>query len=260
MADRFELMVAPTGARLSKADHPALPISFDEIADTAEACAALGTSSIHVHVRDQDEQHALDPDLYAQALKAIRAKTQIDIQFSTEAAGLFEPAAQVDCLLHPDTTHASVALREFERAPDRLAEVYQSAHAAGKRLQHILYDPDDVVRLRQYIDAGTVPAARHQVIFVLGRYTENQQSNPSDLTPFLDAMGKEPWHWSLCAFGQQEQACLLDALQHGGHARIGFENNRLTPNGAVFDDNIASVESFLNEAARAGFQPSESLL
>ncbi len=34
------LMVAPTGARRTKTDHPALPISIDEIVDTAKRTGA----------------------------------------------------------------------------------------------------------------------------------------------------------------------------------------------------------------------------
>ncbi|WP_375214420.1 3-keto-5-aminohexanoate cleavage protein, partial [Aquabacterium sp.] len=34
------LMVAPTGARRGKGDHPALPVTDDEIVETWRACAA----------------------------------------------------------------------------------------------------------------------------------------------------------------------------------------------------------------------------
>ena len=36
------LAVAPNGARKTKADHPALPITPDEIGRTAAACAEAG--------------------------------------------------------------------------------------------------------------------------------------------------------------------------------------------------------------------------
>jgi hypothetical protein len=48
----FELMVAPNGARLTKLDHPKLPILINEISDTALACAEAGANAIHIHVRD----------------------------------------------------------------------------------------------------------------------------------------------------------------------------------------------------------------
>ena len=43
------VMVAPTGARRSKADHPALPITLPEIVATAAACHS--TPLAHRHAR-----------------------------------------------------------------------------------------------------------------------------------------------------------------------------------------------------------------
>jgi uncharacterized protein (DUF849 family) len=61
--DPVLIMVAPTGARRSKLDHPGLPISACEIALTARACADAGAGAIHLHVRDRSGGHSLDPDL-----------------------------------------------------------------------------------------------------------------------------------------------------------------------------------------------------
>jgi uncharacterized protein (DUF849 family) len=68
-------------------------------------------------------------------------------------------------------------------------------------------------------------------------------------------MGDNQLRWSVCAFGQAEHDCLLAALELGGHARIGFENNCLAPDGQVFDSNEASVAAFVDRAAKAGFSP-----
>ena len=46
------LTVAPNGGRKTKADHPALPLSPDELARTAAECLERGASMIHLHVRD----------------------------------------------------------------------------------------------------------------------------------------------------------------------------------------------------------------
>jgi uncharacterized protein (DUF849 family) len=50
------LAVAPNGARKTKADHPALPMTPEEIAMTAAACHEAGAAMIHLHVRDPDGQ------------------------------------------------------------------------------------------------------------------------------------------------------------------------------------------------------------
>lgn len=255
MPTPFDLMVAPNGARLTHTDHPALPISPSEIALTAKACADAGANAIHIHVRDDNGGHSLDPKRYADTVAEITKLTPISVQFSTESAGQSDVATQRHCLAHPATDDASVSLREIARAPATFADTYHAAADKGVDIQHILYDPQDLQSLLRHYDTGDIPQRSRRALFVLGRYTQGQISRPEDLTPFLRTLGTAALNWSVCAFGQNEQACLLAALDAGGHARIGFENNRLAPNGTVFPSNAASVASFVHAADKAGFQP-----
>ena len=255
MPDTFDLMVAPNGARLTQKDHPRLPITAVELAQTAKACADAGATSIHAHVRDHRGKHSLDPTLYADAVREIAKQTSIPVQFSTEAAGIFDVPAQRHCLENPATRDASVSLREIARAPDSFSDTYRAADEKGVDIQHILYDTTDLQELLDRFDTGEIPQQSRRAIFVLGRYTPGQVSTPSDLDPFLKTMGAAALNWSVCAFGQNEQACLMAALQAGGNARIGFENNRLTPDGTIFPDNAASVAAFVELADKAGFSP-----
>jgi len=248
-------MVAPNGARKTRTDHPALPLTPGELAATARACGAAGATALHVHVRDVEGRHTLDAAAYRAAVAAVRAASGLRVQITTEAAGLFDVAAQIDCLREGLAPEASVALREIERAPERLAEAYRVAEEAGTAVQHILYAPEDLTRLLGHLETGTIPASFNSVLFVLGRYTDGQRSAPEDLEPFLDTLGQAPLDWSVCAFGPREQDCLLHAIRRGGNVRIGFENNQLAPDGTPWPDNAAAVAALVEAAAREGFQP-----
>jgi len=82
-----------------------------------------------------------------------------------------------------------------------------------------------------------------QLIFVLGRYSVDQDSDPSDLEPFLDRMaevGLTP-DWAVCAFGRGETACLVKAHQRGGKLRVGFENSVWHADGSLAHDNADRV-------------------
>ena len=255
MTTAFELMVAPNGARLTHADHPALPITQDELIATARACEAEGATAIHAHVRDGSGQHSLNAERYNELHAALLAQTNLHIQVSTEAAGIFDVAAQRDCLAAVTARDTSVSLREIARAPELVAETYAIAAQRGIDIQHILYSSDDMELLRTHQDAGILPEGHCRAIFVLGRYTEGQISAPEDLKPFLDAVGNAQLTWSVCAFGPREHDCLLAALQAGGHARIGFENSRTNAQGVRHTDNAASVATFVEMAAKHGFAP-----
>ena len=248
-------MVAPNGARLSKADHWMLPITAQEIVETACRCEEAGAMAIHVHVRDAAGSHSICPVRYGDVTKKIADATTLRIQVSTESAGIFDVPAQYECLSRLADTEASVSLREISRSPEMFEKTYSMAEKRGVDIQHILYDADEVTALLQKFDKGEIPEQNRRAIFVLGRYAQNQQSSIADLTAFLDSMGDNQLRWSVCAFGQAEHDCLLAALELGGHARIGFENNYLAPDGQVFDSNEASVAAFVDRAAKAGFSP-----
>ena len=170
MKTPFELMVAPNGARLTKLDHPKLPILIDEISDTALACAKVGANAIHLHVRDSQNRHTLDPKIYEKTVKAIKSKTSIHLQISSEAAGVFNVYDQKHCLENSPVNDVSVSLSELERSPELFSEIYNNARIAGIDIQHILYDAQELKRLLKYYDRGTIPEESRRAIFVLGKY------------------------------------------------------------------------------------------
>ena len=62
------IIVAPNGARRTRDDHPALPVTIEQTVETAVACRQAGAGAIHLHVRDEKGRHSLDPGLYTEAV------------------------------------------------------------------------------------------------------------------------------------------------------------------------------------------------
>ncbi|MFK5997732.1 MAG: 3-keto-5-aminohexanoate cleavage protein [Rhodobacterales bacterium] len=236
------LMVAPNGARKQKTDHPALPLTIPQIAQCADECFQAGADALHLHVRENNGTHSLDPVIYQEALAAVHETVPaMPIQITTESAGIFDVKTQLHCLksLLPDA--ASISIHEIARAPALAPSVYGTCHEAGTQVQHILYDTDDVARLRDWIAKGWIPATMNSVIFVLGKYQPVVLARPSDLQTFLDATKDMRLNWMVCAFGQHELACAREALKKGGNLRIGFENNIQLPNGSPAKSNAQTV-------------------
>ena len=250
------IAVAPNGARLTKADHPALPMTPGDMAGTAQACLEAGARMIHLHARDGGGAHTLEPGHVEAVLHAVRAVVgrRLLVQVTTEAVGIYQPAAQMRLIrtLRPEA--ASVALRELvpDAAHEReAAAFFRWCWQEGIWLQHILYDAADVLRMKDLVARGVVPEHRPCVLHVLGRYSRGQRSEPSDLLPFLQAMPRD-WPWMMCAFGAQERDCAVTAALLGGHARIGFENNRLAADGSVAASNEAQVQALAEALAGLG--------
>lgn len=251
------IMVAPTGARRTRADHPALPVTIPEIVQTAAACHTAGADALHLHVRDTNGAHTLDAGLYLEALGDLAAAVpDMPVQITTEAAGLFDVAAQLACLRAVKPAWASISVREIQRAPDMAHKVYGTCADAGTRVQHILYDTADLALLADWHARGIVQPDQTDLLFVLGRYTTGQTATPDDLSPFLDAAPAQA-RWMLCAFGHHEHACLHAAAQRGGALRVGFENNLNDDAGHRFADNAASVKALRRRLAQGEHPPAE---
>jgi 3-keto-5-aminohexanoate cleavage enzyme len=231
------IAVAPNGGRKVKADHPAVPLTPAELAVVAVHCFDTGAAMIHAHVRNADGSHLLDADAYRAAIAAIRSALgdRLVIQVTSEALGKYTPAQQRAVVQAVKPEAASLALREL--VPDASEETAFSDLLGWMKResvvpQIILYDVNDAIRLAQLQKRGLIPFERVPVLYVLGRYTTGQVSSPSDLLPFLAPDAPKFAHWSVCAFGAQETACVTAGALLGGHIRVGFENNELLPDGS----------------------------
>ena len=243
------IAIAPNGARKTHADHPALPITPDELAACARQCVDAGAAMLHLHVRRPDGTHSLEPDDYRPAIAAVQQAVgdALVIQITTEAVGIYTPAQQMASVRALQPEAISAALREL--VPDaaheaEAARFFGELAAARTAIQYILYSADDVVRYRDLRARGVLPDTPHWVLFVLGRYSAGQRSDPTDLLPFLQAWSDGGQltanvPWAMCAFGPREAECALTATLLGGHARLGFENNMALPDGSTAPDNAA---------------------
>ncbi len=246
-------MVAPNGAHKTKRDHRALPITIEEIISAAIACREAGAGGLHAHVRDGDGKHVLDAGLYLELLAECELKLPgMYVQVTTEAVGIYS-AIEQDALVRQVKPRAvSVALREMAGCGDKklVRDFYNRAQEAAIEVQHILYASDEVNQLAQFVKTGLVPQGDLQLLFVLGRYAEKQQSSPQDLVPFVSTLNDvfkrdEIIDWAVCAFGRNETQCLVKSAQLGGKMRVGFENNLWNRDGKIAENNAERVRELV---------------
>lgn len=251
------IAVAPNGGRRGKQDHPGLPIEPHELADTAERCLAAGAAMIHVHVRDRQGRHSLDPEAYRAATAAIRDRVGngLVVQITSESLGVFTPEQQMTAVRDVRPEAASLALREL--APDAAHEAAFASFLDWLRReavmpQIILYSVAEALRLGELKKRGLIPFESPPVLFALGRYRPGQTSQPTDLLPFLSPALPSFRRWMVCAFGRHEAACATAAALFGGDVRVGFENNLHLPGGALAGGNEDLVSATRNALEACG--------
>ena len=225
------IMAAPNGARKVKTDHPAMPVTISETIASAKECHAAGASILHAHVRDDNGEHLLDAGRYQRLLDGLRAEVPtMLVQITTEAVGVYTPKQQADLVFDLKPDFVSVGFREMigdngQEARNHAEHFYHQSFTNQIHVQHILYDIEDLVQFRQAIADGILPPARPHVLLVLGRYSGNFQSEPEEMAPFIADGLTDVASWSICAFGYREFDVMIEAIENGGHCRVGFENN-----------------------------------
>jgi 3-keto-5-aminohexanoate cleavage enzyme len=254
--DPLLITVAPNGAYKQRPDHAALPITPAELGQTAKLCLDAGAGMMHMHIRDAQGRHSLDVQGYRDAQQAVKAAVgdELIIQVTSEAARVYKAPEQMAMVqaLHPEAV--SVGLREVDQpeiGETGLSHFFGWLARERVMTQVIVYDVADLQRWQALRAQGVIPDAPWSLLFVLGRYSVGQTSEPKDLLPFVLAhTGAEPW--SMCAFGAGEHACATTAAALGGHVRVGFENNLLLNNGQMAPDNAALVRQVADSARVLG--------
>lgn len=249
------ITVAPNGARKTKKDHPNLPILPEELAAEAFDCQEAGAAMIHLHVRDENDGHTLDVGRYRAAIQAIEEKCHegLLIQATTEAVGIYSAEEQMAVMRELCPPSASVAIKELvpEGGESAAQDFFHEMVDRDVILQYILYSAEDVMRFHMLRDQGVVPNSAAFLLYVLGRYTSGQVSDPRDLVPFLNVTKAED-EWAVCAFGENEHMAAGAAVSMGGHVRVGFENNFLTKEKVLARSNADLVRQVVDVARALG--------
>lgn len=245
--NKAAIIVAPNGARKTRLDHPALPITIDQIVIDVIACRDAGAAMVHLHARDKNGRHSLEIDDNLSTLDAVRTAVgdSIIVQLTTEAVGQYQPPHQMQLIRETMPEAASFALKEL--VPDdsyfAVAETFFHWVAeSGIIAQYILYSVQDIQRYFSLIKQGILPSKNHHLLLVLGRYHKQLKSAPTDLIPFLsEQLLVGETRWATCAFGSEEQKSLISSILMGGDVRVGFENNHFNNQGLVAKCNAQQV-------------------
>ena len=256
---RVVLTVAPNGGRKTKVDCPLLPLSADELARTAAECLERGASMIHLHVRDAEGRHCLDPEVYRATIGRICQEVgdRLVLQITSESIGRYSPAEQRAAVLKTNPEAVSLALRELapEEADEKdFCDFLRKLKQMRIWPQIILYTPAEAERLGAMLKQGLIPFDKLSVLYVLGRFALTRTALPRDVLPFLAPEMPRFESWSVCAFGRREAACVTAAALLGGHGRVGFENNLALPDGARARSNAELVGATAQALEAVGLQ------
>ena len=240
------VMVAPTGSRYMKADHPEIPLSPREIAEDVAACVEAGASVAHLHARGPDGRSTQDPEVYREIIERIRERTDVVIQLSIGAKGFTVDEALRPLVLEPEM--ASLPMRNVATQPD---DVLQMAAAMKQRRVVPSIDGSSLAMFE------AVGALRRDGVFadplclgfILGEPATLDEAQ-ARLQSFAAAAPAGAMWW--CAKGGAFAAeVAATAVLMGGHLRAGLEDVVPTP-GAPAVGNVELVRRVVDIARAQG--------
>ncbi|MFZ3230199.1 MAG: 3-keto-5-aminohexanoate cleavage protein [Pseudobdellovibrio sp.] len=257
---------AITGAGTKPEQTPYLPITPEQIANSALEAAEAGATVAHIHVRNiENGTPSMSLDLYRDVVNQIKLKnSQLIINLTTGPGALFVP--NFENLSTPDKRTRLFSAEERVRhieviKPDICSLDFNTMNteSIGVRINHMQICKEMLHRIQH---AGTKPELE---IFDSGdfRIALEMLNDGSIKKPALwqFAMGiKYGWDatpsalqyahsllpansiWSAFGIAQAEMPMVALTALHGGHVRVGMEDNIYIEKGTLAKTNSELVK------------------
>ncbi|MEK9744375.1 MAG: 3-keto-5-aminohexanoate cleavage protein, partial [Gammaproteobacteria bacterium] len=255
------ITTAITGSQPRKKDNPAVPVTpVEQIESTHEAFEA-GSSLVHIHVRDVDENPSSDPDLFAQVQEGVvKHCPGMIVQFSTGGRGREADKRGAMLNLKPDMASLATGSVNFpgmiyENPPQLIDALAQDMQTYGVKPEIEVFDAAMLYNAVKLSEAGKIPSPIH-VQFVMGipgamparrKLLEFLVDELKTLAPTAT--------WCAMGIGRNQFEVNKWSLEMGGHARTGFEDNVKIGKDTLAPSNAALVKLITDVAADYGRHP-----
>ena len=225
------MTTAITGSQPRKKDNPALPVTPSEQIESTHEAFEAGSSLVHIHVRDSQENSSSDPDLFSEVQAGIKKHCpNMIIQFSTGGRG--REASQRGGMLYLKPDMASLATGSvnfpgmiYENPPQLIDELAGKMKIYDVKPEIEVFDAAMLYNAIKMSESGVISGPIH-VQFVLG--IPGAMPVRRKLLEFLidELVALAPdATWSAMGIGRNQFEVNKWSLELGGHARTGFEDN-----------------------------------
>ena len=258
------ITVAPTGSVPTREMTPHVPVTPEEIAETALLCREAGASLIHIHARDLAGKPTLDPQVFAEIHRLIGERTDLIVQISTGGrAGMdAEARAAAVRLLRPEMASLTTGSMNF---PDRVyanpfEEIELLARAmkeSGTKPEMEIFELGMIANAQDLVGKGLAIEPLH-FDFVLG----SRGSLPASAKNlhFLSEMIPQGATWTVAGVGRWQLPMTVLAIVMGGHVRVGIEDNLYYQKGQLATNQqlVARMARIAAEVGRPVATPDEA--
>lgn len=295
MARKVIISCAITGSIHTPSMSPYLPVTPDQIAESAIAAAEAGAAVLHLHARDpKTGAPSPDPALFQQFVPRIRSATNAIVNITTggSARMTIEQRLEGPISLAPEMCSLNLGTMNFGLYPmlDRPREwkhdwevpyleatrggMFKNSFADietvlselggrfGTRFEFECYDIGHLYTLAHFLDRKLVtpPLFVQSVIGILGGIGGNPDS-VFEMRRTADKLFGKNYEWSMLAAGRNQMSLGTMAAVMGGHVRVGLEDNLWIGPGKLATSNaeqVAKIRRILEELSLEIATPDEA--
>jgi 3-keto-5-aminohexanoate cleavage enzyme len=261
--DPLIITVAPVGGEVMPDQTPYLPVTPAQLGETARAIRAAGASIVHVHCRNDDGSNTHDVERFRAAYTAIRAASDLIVQFSTGGAiGMTPEERAAPLQLRPEMATLSCGSVNF--GDDIFENSFPIMRGIAKELDRYgvtpeleIFDLGHLANAKRLAAEGTIRLPAH-VDFVLG-VPGGLDASVENLVDCVRAL-PPGCTWSVAGIGRQQLALAAVAIVMGGHVRVGLEDNLYYSRGRLArnEELVARVVRVAEELGRPVATPDEA--
>ncbi len=294
-ARKVVITCAVTGSIHTPTMSPHLPITPDQIAESALGAAEAGATVLHLHARDpNDGSPTPDGDVFHQFLPRIKAGTDAVINITTgggQGMTLDERLA-TPLRFQPEMTSLNMgsmnfglypALDKFKNWKHDWEKTYlensrdlifkntfldierilkELGEGCGVRFEYECYDVGHLYNLAHFLDRGLVrPPLFVQTIFgILGGIGADIE-NLVHMKRIADRLFGADYVWSILAAGRFQTNFVSTGAIMGGHVRVGLEDSIFLSLGVLAKSNadqVAKIRRILEDLSLEIATPAEA--
>lgn len=259
--DKVIITVAVTGSRPTKEINPAVPYSPEEIAQSTLEAWRAGAAIAHIHVRDPKTgmpSHELK--LFREVVEQVQGESDILLNLTT--SGLFISGNQSEVVekrlaplsLRPELCSFDIGSMNFQdrvfiNPPAWGVEAAKKMQAYGVKPEIEVFDTGHIAQAVDLIERGLI---EDPPWFQLCMGVKWGIPGTIENLKFMRSKLPDSAQWSVLGVGRVQYTIISEAIQMGGHIRVGLEDNVYLEKGVHAQNNAELVEKAVSLVHKHG--------
>ncbi|MGE4429684.1 MAG: 3-keto-5-aminohexanoate cleavage protein [Sphingobium sp.] len=276
MADKIIISCAITGSIHTPSMSPHLPVTPQEIAQSALEAAEAGAAIVHLHARNPaDGRPDQSPEAFEPFLRVIKQQSDVVVNLTTGGSPYMPVEERVKPaeVWKPEVASLNMGSMNFGLFPmlkrykdfrhdwerpmlegstdlvfrnsfKDIRYALETLNATGARYEFECYDTSHLYNLHYFWREGLVEAPLFiQTCFGLLGGIGSHPDDVMHMKRTADRLFGDKYRWSVLAAGSAQMKVAAMAASMGGHVRVGLEDSLWLGRGQLAKSNAAQVEN-----------------